>query len=308
MAFHRLEPERGSLHGHWSKDLAPALEIESGDTVQFRTLDADWNLERPSGPGESKRQFEPRESGHALTGPVAIKGAEPGMMLEIRIEEIRLDTWGQSGGGGTMWDLNKALHVAGGERHHHLWDLDPDALIGTNQHSQKLKLRPFMGVMGMPMDEPGNHATWPPRVTGGNLDCKELIAGTTLYLPIQVPGGNFSVGDGHAVQGDGEVSGVAIECPMACVTLTFTLREYPKLTTPRARTEAGWLCFGLHRNLDEAALIATNDMLDLMSELYDMDRKDALNHASLVVDLRITQIVNGTKGVHAVLPDGAIKP
>jgi acetamidase/formamidase len=149
-----------------------------------------------------------------------------------------------------------------------------------------------MGVMGMPTDEPGVHATWPPRVTGGNFDCKELVPGSTLYLPIQVPGGLFSVGDGHATQGDGEVSGVSIECPMERVTLTFSLNTYPDLDTPRARVPGGWLTFGLHRDLNEAAIIATNAMLDLMCGEYNLDRKDAINLASLVVDLRVTQIVN----------------
>jgi len=312
MATHTLEPERDSIHGCFSKDLKPALTIDPGDTVQIRALDADWNLEplKAPGPGGAVKKVEPREKGrdggHCLTGPIEIRGAEPGMNLAVTIDDIRLGSWGQSSGGGGGRDLNIRLHVNGGDSAYHLWELDPDTLVGRNQHGHTIKLNPFMGVMGMPTDEPGVHATWPPRVTGGNFDCKELVPGSTLYLPIQVPGGLFSVGDGHATQGDGEVSGVSIECPMERVTLTFSLNTYPDLDTPRARVPGGWLTFGLHRDLNEAAIIATNAMLDLMCGEYNLDRKDAINLASLVVDLRVTQIVNMTKGVHAFLPDGAI--
>ena len=138
------------------------------------------------------------------------------------------------------------------------------------------------------------------------MDCKELVAGSTLYLPIPVPGALFSVGDGHALQGDGEVCGTAIECPMERVDLTFRLREDLRLTTPRANTAAGWITLGFHEDLDEAIMIALSAMLDVMCEQYGLQRPDALALASLVVDMRITQLVNGVRGVHAVLPHGAI--
>jgi acetamidase/formamidase len=310
MTTHTIEPQRNTLHGHFSRDLPPVLTIDSGDTVEFRTLMAGWNIEPHQGPDMTARKFEPRikgkDDGHALCGPVEIRGAQPGMTLEIQINHIQPCTWGWSCGGGWPSDLNKRLGVAdGGELAHH-WTLDTDALIGKNQHGHTVSLRPFMGVMGMPPDEPGIHPTWPPRVWGGNLDCKELIAGTTLFLPIAVAGGRFSVGDGHAVQGDGEVSGVAIECPMERVELTFHLRNDLTLSTPRAKTAEGWLTFGLHEDLNEATIIALNAMLDLMTQEHGFHRQEALALASLAVDLRITQIVNGTRGVHAVLPHGAI--
>jgi len=164
-----------------------------------------------------------------------------------------------------------------------------------------------MGVMGMPPDEPGLLATFPPRFCGGNIDCKELIAGSTLFLPIAVPGALFSTGDGHALQGDGEVSGVAIECPMERVELTFYLRDDIHITTPRANTPVGWITLGFHEDLHEATLIALNAMLDLMGEQHHLSRPRSLALASLLVDLRVTQIVNSVLGVHAVLPHGAIK-
>jgi acetamidase/formamidase len=188
-----------------------------------------------------------------------------------------------------------------------IWGLDAHAMIGRDQFGRTLALRPFMGVMGMPPDEPGRHPTDPPRFCGGNIDCKELVAGSTLYLPITVPEALFSVGDGHAVQGDGEVSGVAIECPMERVDLTFHLRHDMRLTTPRATTSTGWITLGFHENLHEASLIALEAMLDLMGEQYHLPRPQALALASLVVDLHVTQIANGVLGVHAVLPHEAIR-
>ncbi len=257
MPLYTVEAEQRTLHGAFSRDIAPILTIESGDTVRFRTLDADWNL----APRQSTRydqppaQFTPRpagqENGHALYGPVAINGAEPGMTLAVQINRVKPGQWGFTAVGGWPHQVNMRLRVAD-QGTYLLWTLDITRLRGQNQYGQSVALQPFMGVMGMPPAEPGLHSTVPPRVTGGNLDCKELVAGSTLYLPIAVPGGLFSIGDGHARQGDGESCVTAIECPMACVELTFQLHPTLHLTTPRAHTPAGWLTFGLHEDLDDS--------------------------------------------------------
>ena len=157
----------------------------------------------------------------------------------------------------------------------------------------------------MPPAEPGPHLTYPPRFCGGNLDCKELVAGTKLYLPIAVDNALFSIGDGHGVQGDGEVSGMAIECPMEHVEVKLTVLDEPKLTMPRAWTPEGWLTFGLHEDLREAVAMAIDQMLGLMDELLGQPRVTALGLASLFVDVRVTQLVNGVVGAHAVLPHSA---
>jgi len=180
-------------------------------------------------------------------------------------------------------------------------------MTARNEKGHRIALRPFMGVMGMPPDELGIHSTAPPRPCGGNMDCKELIAGSTLYLPIPVEGALFSVGDGHAAQGDGEVCTTGVECPMERVELTFRLREDLSITNPRARTAAGWLTLGFSPDLNEAAFLATEGMLQLMGEQFALPRAEALALASLVVDLRITQVCNGTRGVHALLPHGALQ-
>lgn len=310
MANYSIQPERTTLHGSFSRDYEPILTINSGDVVRYSTLDAGWGLGPYTAPGVRAR-FEPREpsrdGGHAICGPVAIRGAEPGMTLEIQINEIRPGAWGWNCAGGFPHPMNEILGVTEGELFHLNWTLDADLMIGTSDKGHEVTLRPFMGVMGMPPDEAGIHSTFPPRYCGGNIDCKELIAGSTLYLPISVSGALFSVGDGHAIQGDGEVGCPALECPMELVDLTFIVRDDIHLTMPRAETPTAWVTMGFHEDLDEATIIALNGMLDLMKEIHGFERKEALALASLVVDLRITQIVNGVRGVHAVLPHGSIR-
>jgi acetamidase/formamidase len=167
-------------------------------------------------------------------------------------------------------------------------------------------MRPFMGVMGMPPAESGEHSAIPPRFCGGNMDCRELIEGSRLFLPIAVDGALFSTGDGHGLQGDGEVSGVAIECAMQHVELEFHLHTDLHLTMPRAETPAGWVTFGLHEDVNQAWVMALDGMLDWMGELYGYSRKEALALASLTTHLRITQVVNIVKGVHCLLPYDAL--
>lgn len=189
----------------------------------------------------------------------------------------------------------------------HIWTLDVERMIGSNQFGHTVALHPFMGVMGLAPDEPGILPTAPPRFCGGNLDCKELVSGTSLYLPVAVEGGFFYVGDGHAAQGDGEVSVTAIECPMEQVDLTFFVHDNFTLSMPRAKTPAGWLTMGLHKELEEAMYLALEQMVELIQHMFHLERTHALALASLTVDLRITQIVNGVRGVHAILPHGAIR-
>lgn len=312
MALHLVDAERRTLHGHFSKDLPPVLRVEPGDTVRYRTLDAGWGL-APFENGQTVRQlFEPRQrgvdDGHALCGPVEVRGAEPGMALEVHIGTLIPGAWGYTRSGGP-WpaELNRSLGVNEGDPHIVTWKLDTETMIGRSGSSFSVALHPFMGVLGMPPAEPGVHLTAPPRIWGGNIDCKELVQGSTLFLPISVPGALFSVGDGHAAQGDGEVSGTAIECPMERVDLQFDLCKDMQLNNPRAKTPTAWLTFGFHEDLNEAMRLALADMLKLMSELLGVNRKDALALASVVVDLRITQVVNGVCGVHAVLPHGAVR-
>lgn len=138
------------------------------------------------------------------------------------------------------------------------------------------------------------------------IDRRELVEGSRLYLPIPVDGGFLAIGDRHALQGDGEISSLAIECPMELVDVTINVLDDPHLSNPRADTPAGWITFGFHEDLNEAVVQALDGMLNLMQELYEISRVEAMALGSAVVDLRVTQIVKGVKGVHAVLPHGAV--
>jgi acetamidase/formamidase len=287
--IHELPLRRRTLHGHFSRDLEPILAVESGDTIAFACPNAGWE----TSPTE---QFAPRDerldAGHALIGPVEVRGARKGHVLEVRIDAIRPGAFGFTAAGDRMLR----------------WTLDPGAGVAWDDSGREVRLRPFLGVLGMPPDEPGIWSTGPPRACGGNIDCKELVAGTTLLLPVPVDGALFSAGDGHGRQGDGEVSGTAIECPIDRAELTLALRGDLELRAPAAWTEQAWLTFGFDEDLDAAAEAAVGGMLDLMRRELDLDRDDALALASVVVDLRVTQVVNGVKGVHAVLAHDAIGP
>jgi acetamidase/formamidase len=303
MALHEIPLERRTLHGHFSRDLEPVLTIDSGDTIAFSCLDAGWHYARD-------RKFKPRDrvadAGHALVGPVAIRGARARQTLEVSVDRVVPGPWGWCGAARWSTPLNKRLRLTRGGGWLH-WTLDAAAGVGRDEKGRELELRPFLGVMGMPPPQRGSHPTAPPRVWGGNIDCAELVAGTRLYLPIPVAGALFSAGDCHARQGDGEVSQIAIECPLERAELTLTVRDEPRLKTPIAWTPEAWLTFGFDEDLDEAAAIAIDAMLELFGREHGIERAEALALASLVVDLRVTQVVNGVKGVHARLAHGALR-
>lgn len=309
---HTLPLERRTLHGVFSRELEPVLTIDDGDTVIFQTLHAGWGIIDNPDPFERAPKFEPREephdNGHALCGPVEIHGAKAGMTLEVHLKKIVPAGYGFSSGGGYPSYWNELYDLVEGEQFIHFWKLDAEAGTALNQFGVTLPLSPFMGIIGMPPAEAGMHGTPPPRFCGGNLDCRELVAGSRVFIPIAVDGAMFSTGDGHGLQGDGEVSGVAIECPMRHVEIEFKLHPDLILDMPRAETPAGFLTMGLHEDLNQAWLMALNGMLDWMHTLYGFSRKEALSYASLVAHLRITQVVNGVKGVHCLLPYDALPP
>jgi acetamidase/formamidase len=279
--IHDLPLEAENLHGFFSRALEPVLTIDPGDSVRIAVPSSSWYLDS----GERLAQKRPElDTGHALAGPIEVRGAQVGATLVVRVDEVRPGPWGIT--------LTEPPHQI-------RWELEGDVGRGAGR---AVRLAPFLGVLGMPPAEPGTHPTAPPRSSGGNIDCKELVAGTTLFLPIPVDGALFSAGDSHAAQGDGEVSGTAIECP-AEAQVTLDVRDDLRLAWPIARTADAWLAFGFDEHLGVAARIAVDGMLDLMEREQGMSRDDALAFASVVVDLRVTQVVNGVLGVHAVLRD-----
>ncbi len=282
--IHDLPLGSTRLHGAFSRDLSPVLTVDPGDSVRFSLPNSAWRL----GPDEEIERPDPAvDTGHALLGPIAVRGARAGQTLTVRIDELTPGAWGETfddAGRRVQWELRDGLGHTGG---------------------RTVRLAPFLGVLGMPPAEPGIHSTRPPRPAGGNIDCKELVAGTTLFLPISVDGALLSAGDGHGAQGDGEVSGWAIECPVEG-RLTFGVRDDLELSWPIARTADAWLTFGFDEDLGHAARIALDGMLDLMERERGIPRDEALVLASVAVDLRVTQIVNLAVGVHAVLRDDAL--
>lgn len=306
MPVHHLEPAPDTVTQVFSRQIPPVLAVDPGDTLVVRSLDAWGYLERPAQPGAAGPQmFTPRR-GHCLTGPVEIRGAEPGMTLAVELAAVRPGTWGWTGAAIRDNELNRRLGLAGVPPAYLLWELDPQRLVGVSNHGLSVRLAPFLGVIGLPPGEPGEHSTVPPRPQGGgNIDCRELVAGSTLYLPVTVPGAMVCLGDGHAAQGDGEVSGTAIECGMT-TEIRFGLVSDPPVRTIHATTPGGRITFGFSASLNEAMIDALDAMAGWVQLLFHVDKATALALASVAVSLRVTQVANEVWGVHALLADGAI--
>ena len=303
---HVVEASPETVHwGVFDPSLRPVLTVESGDSVTFHCVSGGRDAMPPAPyvvPPALRAIHErcaPRAPGHILTGPVAVAGAEPGDTLEVRVKEVRPGAdWGYTGfrplRGSLPEDFpyTRLLHVP----------VDRDRGVARLPWGMDLPLSPFFGVMGVaPPPHYGVVSTIEPREYGGNLDLKEMTAGSTLYLPVFNPGALFSAGDGHGVQGDGEVSLMALEM---CMTGTFELilRKDLSLKFPRAETPTHWITLGLHEDLDQAAKQALRGMIALLGEIRNMHPADAYSLCSLAVDLRVTQIVDGNKGIHAMLP------
>ena len=310
----RLEPQ--NIHwGYYDASIEPVVRIRSGDTVYLETLLA-RGLERLAMAGADRSQFpaamvevenavtERGPGPHPLTGPIFVEGAEPGDVLEVRILEVDvMMPVGVSGflpAGGTLPDD----FPYGGLQ---LFELDVESGVAHMGPDITIPMRPFFGSLGVaPPVLRGRVSSGPPGHYVGNIDNKELIAGTTLFLPVHVPGALLSIGDGHAAQGDGEVSGTAIETSMSG-TFEIVLHQGQTLRWPRAETPTHYMSMGLHPDLDEAARMATREMVSFLVAERGLSREDAYVLCSVALDLRITQLVDGTKGVHGMLAKDLIR-
>lgn len=306
---HTLRPDRPHLHAHFSNAAAPVLWVESGESVELSVPDVGWGFEPPTSTTAPRKKVEPRDpakdNGPCMLGPIGIRGAKPGNVLEVHIESIRTSPWGWSYAGKNMATpaLNKAWGVSNDTLTLLRWSIDHERGVATTLDAGAkpitVPIRPFFGTIGVAPNEP--HAIgWTPRTCGGNMDCRELHAGTTVFLPIEVAGALLSLGDTHATQGGGEASGTAIECACESARLTLILRTDLSLRAPIAHTPEGVVAIGVGDTLDEAAEQAVGAILDEMTRELSISRDQALALASSNVDVRITQMVNPRRNVHAV--------
>ncbi|HEY7204887.1 MAG TPA: acetamidase/formamidase family protein [Methylomirabilota bacterium] len=304
---HRLDAEQ--VHYEWNNALPPRLEIEPGDTVVFDTRDAADRYYRPTSTHADVLARGPFR-GHPLTGPVRVRGARPGDVLVVEILEVKPAEFGWTAirpGRGLLpesdfgkpflqiWDLSDGTHARAGGR-------------------VAVPIAPFPGVMGTALDVAGGHSTMPPRKNGGNMDIKQLTAGATLYLPVWMDGALFSVGDAHAIQGDGEVCVTAVEMG-ARITARFGLDRGRNLAEPQLRTTrapsaaapaGSWFATTAHGpDLFAASQQAVRYMIDHLVRERGLSREEAYILCSVTVDLKISEIVDAPNWiVSAFLPEG----
>jgi acetamidase/formamidase len=308
MKTHRLDAAPDTVHwGFFDAALKPLITVDSGDVVVVSTVSgnpaqlppADSGLHVPAALPAIHAAVTPKLGGpHIMTGPVAVRGAKAGQVLEVRIKAIDLNyDWGYN----VIRPLAGALPDDFAEARLIHIPLDRSRMVGKLPWGLELPLRPFFGIMvTAPPKEWGAVASPPPRRNGGNMDNKELVAGTTLFLPIHVDGALFSVGDGHGAQGDGEVCVTAIETGLIG-TFELHVRGDMTLEWPLAETPTHIITMAFDPDLDDAVVIALRDMIKLICSRTGLSREDAYTLCSPAADLRVTQVVNGAKGIHVML-------
>lgn len=307
---HELKLLPQNVHwGYYDAAVKPVLRVASGDTIRVETMVA-RGLERLRAAGVPDTDIpdtlkavenavtERGPGAHPLTGPIWIEGAEPGDVLELRILGFEfLHPYGVTG----FVTNNGTLPEDFPYTRFKLIRFNVGAGVAEFAPGVRLALAPFFGSIGVaPNPLVGRISSGPPGPHTGNLDNKELIAGSTLFLPVHVPGALLSMGDGHAMQGDGEVTLTALETSLRG-TVEVIVRKGKRLNWPRAETPTDYITMGLHTDLDEAARLATREMIDFLVTEKGMSRDEAYILCSLAVDLRVTQVVDGTKGIHAML-------
>lgn len=288
---------REKNHFGWNPSIPPAQTVGSGSVVEFETVDASGG-QLSAGSGLDEVAALDFSRVNPVTGPVFVEGAQPGDVLKVTILSFEPSGWGWTAiipGFGLLADRFKepALHI---------WEYDPKALTPVEfRPGIRVPLKPFPGTIGVAPGEPGEHSVVNPRRVGGNMDTRDIGVGTVLYLPVETPGALFSMGDAHAVQGDGEVCGTAIESPMK-VTVRLEVEKgmslkYPRFTTPGPVTrhfdEKGYeVTTGIGPDLMEAARDAVSGMVDLLFRERGLSPEEAYMLSSVCGDLRISEIVD----------------
>lgn len=290
--------------GFFDATLPPVATVPSGAEVVINTVSGGPDVLPGDGFHVPPELLEihavvtPRLPGHLLTGPVAVEGALPGDVLQVDILDVQLrQDWGYN----FIRPLAGTLPQDFPEQHRTILPLDAAKGEATMPWGLELALAPFFGVMAVaPPPSWGRISTIEPRAHGGNLDNKELVAGTTLYLPVFTEGALFSCGDGHGAQGDGEVCVTAIETALQG-RFRLTVRRDLDVTYPEAETPTHLITMGMHADLDRCVEIALRRMIAVLSDRIGISREEAYMLCSLAGDLRVTQTVNREKGVHMMI-------
>jgi acetamidase/formamidase len=309
----KLEPTpKTVIWGYYDSAATPVLRVKSGDTVQVRTV-LTSSPTRLAAAGVKPEDIEAQlrdvydhekeivhgPGGHILTGPIFVEGAEPGDVLEIRIRKIDLAIpYAYNGFGPNRGFLPEDYTYAKTK----IIPLDRKRMVAHFGPGIEIPLHPFFGSMGIaPPPAMGRVSSVPPGVYGGNMDNKWLVAGTTLYLPVNAAGALFEVGDGHAGQGDGEVDITAMETSLIG-TFQFVVRKDLHFDWPRAETPTEFITMGMNLDLNEATKQAVRQMIDFLVNEKHLSRDEAYMLASVAADLHITELVDTNKGVHMMLP------
>ncbi len=282
---HYLSSQR--THNKWDRSLEPILRIRSGETVTVETKEASDGQITPQSTVADVAGLD-LDLVHPLTGPIAIEGAQPGDVIQVDLLEFELPDWGWTiiaPPSGFLGDEFKDPYLK-------LWQLNRPQGYAELKSGVRVPIdKPFLGVIGLAWDEEGRFVTFPPRTHGGNMDIKHLSAGTTVYLPVALPGGLLSLGDGHAAQGDGEVCISAIECDMKA-RIRVTLRKDMRIKEPQYEGLDFYATTGFATTIDEAARKATRYMIDHLVQVRGLSREEAYVLCSVSVDLQISEAVD----------------
>ncbi len=301
--------------GRYDARAKPALRVKSGSFVEMETLitSSPSRLESAGVPTNKVEQSlcditsqvtDKGPGGHILTGPVFVEGAEPGDALEVRIISIKLaidyayNAFGPSGG--FMRDDFHSSRMK-------IIPLDRERMVARFAEGIEIPLHPFFGSLGVaPSEEAGRVASGPPGTHAGNLDNKELVVGTALYIPVHTTGALFLAGDGHAGQGNGEVDITALETSLVG-TFQLIVHKGMRLKWPRAETPTHYISMGIDEDLTQATRIAVREMIEFLAVEKGLSREDAYMLCSVAGDVDVTQLVDGPMGAHVMMPKAIFK-
>ena len=313
---HRLDPAPNTVAwGYYDAAAKPVLRVKSGDEVVVRTL-LTSTPERLEGAGVKPADVEPAlraitttvtnkgPGGHILTGPIEVAGAAPGDTLEVQIEKVEL---------AIPYAYNAFAPGRGflpedfPEKRMRIIPLDAQRMVAHFSDTIEVPLRPFFGSIGVaPEPAQGRIDSAPPGMHAGNLDNKELVAGTTLFIPVHAAGALLEIGDGHAGQGNGEADITALETSLVG-TFRLIVRKNLHLTWPRAETPTHFIAMGMDKDLVQATKIAVRQAIDFLVTARGLSREDAYMLVSVACDVSITQLVDGNVGAHVMIPKAIFK-